>query len=239
MNALLKSDVEKVLAQVRPYIQSDGGDVELVDIDERDGTVAIRLTGACRGCSSAHITVFDGIQAALQGQLGWVRGVEQVHGDQPAQAATPTITRWVEDQYAALLAAARAAASEESPGARQTLLAWCERDFERLLAVEDQCLHAAFETALGLTHSPVAMLRHEHKDLRDRLAQLQAASGVDFETRAGALLAALESHWQKEKSAVWPFINNALPEDLARELQDDIQRFVISWKPLCAAPARV
>ena len=83
------------------------------------------------------------------------------------------------------------------------------------MAVEDQCLHAAFEGMLGLTNSPVSLLRHEQKELRERLAALRTALPAEVESRARAFFSALDHHCQKEQSAVWPFINNALPDHLA------------------------
>ena len=54
-----KKQVEDVLAKVRPMLQRDGGDVELVDVE--DGVVKVRLTGACGGCPMATLTLKRGI----------------------------------------------------------------------------------------------------------------------------------------------------------------------------------
>lgn len=69
--------VLEVLDTVRPYIQSDGGDVELVKIDE-DGVVSIRLLGACVGCGLADVTVSYGIEQALIEEVPGIIGVELV-----------------------------------------------------------------------------------------------------------------------------------------------------------------
>lgn len=45
----MKENVKKALDKIRPALQADGGDVELVDVDEQSGVVKVRLTGACRG----------------------------------------------------------------------------------------------------------------------------------------------------------------------------------------------
>lgn len=58
-----KEDVEKVLAEIRPNLQADGGDVELVEV--KDGVVSVRLTGACHGCPMAGITLRMGIEKLL------------------------------------------------------------------------------------------------------------------------------------------------------------------------------
>ena len=57
--------VLSVLEQIRPSIQEDGGDIELVSIDE-EGTVRIRFLGACIGCPSSKITLRDGIARNLR-----------------------------------------------------------------------------------------------------------------------------------------------------------------------------
>ena len=54
---------------IRPAVQDDGGDVELVSV-EQDGLVRIRLHGACVGCPSAHLTLHHGIERALRAELG-------------------------------------------------------------------------------------------------------------------------------------------------------------------------
>jgi Fe-S cluster biogenesis protein NfuA len=59
-----KERVESVLARVRPYLQADGGDIELVALH---GTSAVvRLSGVCAQCPSAHVTLHQGVEAALR-----------------------------------------------------------------------------------------------------------------------------------------------------------------------------
>jgi Fe-S cluster biogenesis protein NfuA len=72
----LKSEVEKVLESIRPALQADGGDVELVDIE--GGVVKVRLTGACGGCPMAHMTLKGGIEVALKERIPAVERVESV-----------------------------------------------------------------------------------------------------------------------------------------------------------------
>ena len=52
----MKEEVRQALEEVRPHLQVDGGDVELVDVED-DGTVKVRLTGACAGCPMSQMTV--------------------------------------------------------------------------------------------------------------------------------------------------------------------------------------
>lgn len=72
----LKEPVLEVLDKLRPYLQRDGGDVELVDIE--DGVVKVRLTGACGSCPSSTITLKAGIERALLEEVPGVTEIEQV-----------------------------------------------------------------------------------------------------------------------------------------------------------------
>jgi Fe-S cluster biogenesis protein NfuA len=59
-----RSDIEVVLDRVRPLLQADGGDIELVDVSGRKAYV--RLSGKCAGCPSAHLTLHIGIEMAIR-----------------------------------------------------------------------------------------------------------------------------------------------------------------------------
>jgi len=69
----MKEKVEAVLAQVRPALQADGGDVELVDVSE--GIVRLKLKGACAGCPMATMTLKHGIERILKEQIPEVKEV--------------------------------------------------------------------------------------------------------------------------------------------------------------------
>jgi Fe-S cluster biogenesis protein NfuA len=73
----LKGKVERSLKSVRPYLQADGGDVELVDVSD-EGIVFVRLAGACRGCPGAQMTLQMGVERILKEQVPEVKGVEAV-----------------------------------------------------------------------------------------------------------------------------------------------------------------
>lgn len=73
----LREKVEQSLATVRPALQADGGDVELVDVTD-DGVVSLRLTDACRGCPMSTVTLKMGIEHTLQQQVPEVTHVEAV-----------------------------------------------------------------------------------------------------------------------------------------------------------------
>jgi Fe-S cluster biogenesis protein NfuA len=64
---LSRDRVETVLDRIRPMMQADGGDVELVDI--RGNCACVRLTGMCSGCPSAHMTLYMGIEMALREEI--------------------------------------------------------------------------------------------------------------------------------------------------------------------------
>jgi len=68
--------VQQALDSIRPFLQADGGDVELVEI--KDGTVYVRLTGACGGCPMSQMTLKAGIEERVKEQVPEVTAVEAV-----------------------------------------------------------------------------------------------------------------------------------------------------------------
>jgi len=74
----LKKKVEDALAQVRPYLEADGGGVQLVSIDEASKTVKVRLTGGCACCPSAGMTLKNGVEAAIRKNAPEIKSVEAV-----------------------------------------------------------------------------------------------------------------------------------------------------------------
>ena len=71
-----RKEVEAVLAKVRPMLQRDGGDVELLDVE--DGVVKVRLVGACHGCPMASLTLKRGIEAKLKEEVPDIKEVVAV-----------------------------------------------------------------------------------------------------------------------------------------------------------------
>ncbi|MBN1779210.1 MAG: NifU family protein [Candidatus Buchananbacteria bacterium] len=71
----MKKKVKKIIDQIRPNIQMDGGDIELVDVDEKTGIVKIKFKGACVGCPMAAITLHAGIAQTLKNQIPEVTDV--------------------------------------------------------------------------------------------------------------------------------------------------------------------
>ncbi len=76
---MLKERVEKVIEEkVRPALQRDGGNIELVDVSD-DGEVQVRLQGACVGCPGAMMTLQFGVQRLLQEEIDEVTKVVPIH----------------------------------------------------------------------------------------------------------------------------------------------------------------
>lgn len=73
-----KEKVQDALNQVRPSLQADGGDVELVDVDEPAGLVKVRLQGACAGCPMSQMTLKMGIEKTLKQNVPEVQRVDSV-----------------------------------------------------------------------------------------------------------------------------------------------------------------
>ncbi len=72
----MKEKVDAVLDKIRPQLQADGGNVELVDVE--DGVVKVRLQGACAGCPMSQMTLKNGIERILKENLPEVKSVENV-----------------------------------------------------------------------------------------------------------------------------------------------------------------
>jgi Fe-S cluster biogenesis protein NfuA len=73
----MKEKVEQALNKIRPALQGDGGDVELVEVSA-DGIVRVRLTGACGGCPMSQMTLKMGIERILKKEVPEVKSVEAV-----------------------------------------------------------------------------------------------------------------------------------------------------------------
>ena len=76
-NTTIREKVEQSLVSIRPYLQADGGDVELVDVND-EGVVSVRLTGACHGCPHARVTLQMGVERMLKQQVPEIKRVEAV-----------------------------------------------------------------------------------------------------------------------------------------------------------------
>ncbi len=74
---MITEQVQKALDDVRPSLQADGGDIELIEVKE-DGTVMVKLQGACAGCPMSQMTLKQGVEAYLKKQIPEVKSVESV-----------------------------------------------------------------------------------------------------------------------------------------------------------------
>jgi Fe-S cluster biogenesis protein NfuA len=72
----MKEKIQAVIDKIRPMLQADGGDVELVDVI--DGVVTVRLQGACAGCPMSQMTLKNGIERYLKKEIPEVKSVERV-----------------------------------------------------------------------------------------------------------------------------------------------------------------
>jgi Fe-S cluster biogenesis protein NfuA len=76
-STIMREEVQAALDTVRPQLQADGGDAEIVEITE-DGVVKLRLKGACGGCPMSQMTLKMGIERILKQQVPAVKSVESV-----------------------------------------------------------------------------------------------------------------------------------------------------------------
>ncbi len=73
----MKELVQKAIDKIRPNLQADGGDVELIDVDD-NGVVKVKLVGACHGCPMAQMTLKNGIEKFLKQEVSAVKSVVSV-----------------------------------------------------------------------------------------------------------------------------------------------------------------
>jgi Fe-S cluster biogenesis protein NfuA len=72
----LKTLVEQALGKIRPLLQRDGGDIELVEVT--DGVAKVRLTGACKGCPMSQMTLKQGVEKVLLKEVPGLKEVQAV-----------------------------------------------------------------------------------------------------------------------------------------------------------------
>jgi len=74
---IMKKEVEEAIDEIRPGLQSHGGDIELVGITE-DNIVQVRLRGACAGCPGAAMTLKNGVERIIKEKVPQIKGVENL-----------------------------------------------------------------------------------------------------------------------------------------------------------------
>ena len=75
---VMREQVEKTVAVIRPALRADGGDIVLHDVDERTGIVTIELTGACIGCPASTQTLKAGIERIMRDRIDGVTEVVNI-----------------------------------------------------------------------------------------------------------------------------------------------------------------
>lgn len=73
---IMRKKIEQVLEKIKPFLQADGGDIELVDVE--NGTVKVRLTGACGSCPASQMTLKMGVEMRLKEEIPEVQEVVAV-----------------------------------------------------------------------------------------------------------------------------------------------------------------
>jgi len=73
----MKERVQQVINEIRPNLQADGGDIDLIDVTA-EGIVKVKLRGACSGCPGAAMTLKMGVERVLKNRIPEVTGIENV-----------------------------------------------------------------------------------------------------------------------------------------------------------------
>ncbi len=75
----LYSKIEEAISQIRPFLEGDGGDIELVEVTS-DNVVKVRLLGACSSCNMSHMTMKSGVEEAIRNAVPEIKEVIAVEG---------------------------------------------------------------------------------------------------------------------------------------------------------------
>jgi Fe-S cluster biogenesis protein NfuA len=78
MSSTTRARIEEVLDSIRPALHADGGDVEFVDFDAKDGIVQVRLLGACESCPISMLTLKEGIEQRIRRTVPEVLSVQAI-----------------------------------------------------------------------------------------------------------------------------------------------------------------
>jgi len=74
----MNKKIQKAVDKIRPGLQADGGDIEVVGFDEKSGTLDVRLTGMCAHCPMARLTLKEGVEKELKKTVPEVKRVENI-----------------------------------------------------------------------------------------------------------------------------------------------------------------
>ncbi|MCC6465137.1 MAG: NifU family protein [Planctomycetes bacterium] len=235
-----RTQVDRVLDQLRPWIKSDGGNVSVVDVSD-DGVVTVRFEGNCVGCGAQGVTVDEGIRATLTSQLDWVTDVVAVQEGEKAPG--PSVSARLRSDFAPteeLLVALDEAVLDMQAGSPlpPAVGAWLEHAatrLEMLLRREEDCVFPVVVDFLGAAEAPVGLMRHEHGEIRNLQRAFAEAAGrydaaqpqtrADLRAAARALAKQLSGHLIKERTSVLVLLDRDLGDDLRAELLQDLGRF--------------
>lgn len=78
MNSISKEKVESILSSIRPYLQADEGDIELINITE-SGIVEVKLLGTCKDCPLSLMTLRAGVERTLMKEIPEIKRVEAIN----------------------------------------------------------------------------------------------------------------------------------------------------------------
>ena len=246
MNQLYRSDVLRVLEQVRPYVQGDGGDIELVDITDQ-GEVVLNLTGECVGCSSIDNTVDDVIQGIMKSQLSWVTSVthqDENATDGSASEQDASATGRLEVLQAAaqsLLENLQQAVANSMPTDELSsqIGEWAEHarsDIRHLFDLEERCLFPVIEMFLTDVAQQLPAFRESHERIVELLVRFEGCvlsynenpdkDKLDMlKVVAGEMADAINTNILKKQCALYELVNSTLSDDLKQEVRSDISRF--------------
>ncbi|MHC4841171.1 MAG: NifU family protein [Planctomycetota bacterium] len=234
-------DVERVLDQMRPLIQADGGGITLVDIS-LDGVVTVRLEGNCVGCGSQSVTVDEGIRSVVVSQLDWATDVVAVEGEGKADTG-PSITAKMEADYSStedLLVDLDTELLDLNTGDEMPAIVkhWLEHAGSRLpvlMKLEEDCVFPVLRDFLNTAAGPVGIMIAEHKDFFRLNEEFELAANEydasnektleNLKKTGRAVTRHLSAHLIKERSSVFHLLDGALPEDLRTEVIQDLNRF--------------
>ena len=73
----MREEIEEIINEIRPRLRVDGGDIELVDVDD-EGVVKVKLKGACAGCPMSQMTIKWGVERYLKQKIPEVKRVEAI-----------------------------------------------------------------------------------------------------------------------------------------------------------------
>lgn len=234
-------DVQRVLDQLRPWIQADGGDIKLVDISAK-GVVTVRLEGNCVGCGSQSVTVDEGIRSIMVSQVDWATDVVALEGEGKLDTG-PSITARLEANFTATESILVDLDTElldmksdaELPDVITRWLAHAKNRLPFLIKLEEECIFPVLRDFLNTAAGPVGIMVSEHKDLFRLNDEFATTADVykpgneeqlqNLKKAGRAVTRLLSAHLIKERSSVYNLLDGALSEDLRKEVIQDLTRF--------------